>query len=160
MRRAALLLALLLVHGCGWMPWHEEEPREPPPVEDQHADEVRATLIDQWQDWRGVPYRMGGTDRRGLDCSAFAQLTYRDRFGIALPRDTSAQRAAGTEIPVERAQPGDLLFFDTGLRKEHVGIYAGEQQFLHVSTRAGVTLSSLLDPYWAPRLRCAVRPRD
>ena len=155
MKRIALLL-LVLLQGCGWAPWHDEEPEPAPPI--ASGTEVRAVLLEQLQDWKGVPYRMGGSDRRCLDCSAFAQLTYRERFGIALPRESSAQREAGVEIPLERALPGDLLFFDTGLRKQHVGIYAGQQQFLHVSTRAGVMLSSLRDPYWAPRLRAAVRP--
>jgi lipoprotein Spr len=155
MKRIALLL-LVLLQGCGWGTRPDEEPEPAPPL--ARESEVRAVLLEQWQDWRGVPYRMGGSDRRGLDCSAFAQLTFRERFGIELPRESSAQRGAGIEIPFERAVPGDLLFFDTGLRKQHVGIYAGEDQFLHVSTRAGVMLSSLRDPYWAPRLRAAVRP--
>lgn len=148
-----LVLAMLL-QGCGWLPWHEEEEA----LGNERA--VRTTLLEQLEDWKGVPYRMGGADRRGLDCSAFAQLTYRARFGIELPRESSAQRAAGVEIPFRRAEPGDLLFFDTGLRTQHVGIYAGEQQFLHVSTRAGVMLSSLRDPYWSGRLKAAIRIGD
>lgn len=157
--RVAIAALALLLAGCGWMPWQDEE-TEPPPASTPAGSEalVRAALLAQLHGWKGVPYRMGGTDRRGLDCSAFAQITYRERFGLALPRDSSAQRAAGHEVEPARAVPGDLLFFDTGPAEQHVGIYAGERQFLHVSTRAGVMLSSLVDPYWAPRLRAAVRP--
>jgi cell wall-associated NlpC family hydrolase len=104
-----------------------------------------------------VPYRLGGADRRGLDCSAFAQITYRERFGLDIPRETSAQHAAGAEVPLAAAAPGDLLFFDTGPREQHVGIYAGQRQFLHVSTRAGVMLSSVLEPYWAGRFKAVIR---
>ena len=158
--RVLALLALLLgLQGCGWMTREESQSGELPARVESGADAlVRAALIVQLQGWKGVPYRLGGADRRGVDCSAFAQLTYRERFGIQIPRDSAAQRVAGEEVMARDVQPGDLLFFDTGPREHHVGIYAGRQQFLHVSTRAGVMLSSLREPYWAARLRAAVRP--
>lgn len=154
----ALVLAL---GGCGWMPWHDNEPPTHPAVPGYvplaNAAAVRAVLLEQHRQWRGVPYRMGGADRKGLDCSGFTQLTFRQRFGVVLPRDTSAQRAAGREVEERRLVPGDLLFFDTGIFDRHVGIYMGERQFLHVSTRAGVMISSLGDKYWSRRFSHAVR---
>jgi cell wall-associated NlpC family hydrolase len=156
----ALLLSLAFgLQGCGGLPWREEaaETLPEPGHETTTALLVRAALLAQLRAWKGVPYRLGGHDRRGLDCSAFAQITYRERFGIDIPRETAAQRTAGIEVALPEVAPGDLLFFDTGRRVQHVGIYAGRRQFLHVSTQAGVMLSSVLDPYWSTRLRAAIR---
>ncbi|MFM7273216.1 MAG: NlpC/P60 family protein [Gammaproteobacteria bacterium] len=163
MRALFVLLPLLALGGCGWMGGAEEEPPPPlvkplpGPVNLRNAQAVREVLLEEHSAWKGVPYRLGGNDRRGLDCSAFTQRVYRERFGIAIPRETSSQRIAGRELPPARALPGDLLFFNTGPRDRHVGIYVGGQLFLHVSTQAGVMLSSLADSYWARRLVTAVR---
>ena len=163
-RRLWLLVWVLLLPACGWMGGDEEEP--PPPerpavvpgvVSLADPVAVRRALIARHSRWKGVPYRLGGDDPGGLDCSAFTQITYRDLFGIAIPRDTSAQRAAGRVLPPPQALPGDLLFFNTGLRERHVGIYMGGKEFLHVSTRAGVMISSLAEDYWARRFVSVVR---
>lgn len=162
--RLLLLAGVLLLPACSWMGAEEEEP--PPVVRPtaQHgvvslADPVavRQALLARHSRWKGVPYRLGGDDPGGLDCSAFTQLTYRDLFGIAIPRDTSAQRAAGHVLPPPQARPGDLLFFNTGRHERHVGIYMGGKEFLHVSTRAGVMISSLAEDYWARRFVSVVR---
>jgi lipoprotein Spr len=147
--------------GCGQMSRQEAEV-EPAAIIPDHVSladphAVRQALLGQYEQWKGVPYRYGGQDRRGLDCSAFTQLTYRQRFGIDLPRDTGAQRTVGNEVSRARMAPGDLLFFETGALSRHVGIYLGESRFLHVSERAGVMLSNLEDSYWARRFRRAVR---
>jgi cell wall-associated NlpC family hydrolase len=118
---------------------------------------ARAALLEQYLDWAGVPYRMGGRSREGLDCSGFIQLTYLQRFGVELPRDTSAQRSVGSKVEPSRLRPGDLVFFDTGPVERHVGIYVGRSQFLHVSSSTGVMLSRLDDGYWEARFRDAIR---
>ena len=163
MRSRLLVLALVfLLPACSWMSGDEEPAPQHPRPQPGYVDladpaAVRSALLAQHSAWKGVPYRMGGGDRRGLDCSAFAQLTYRQRFGIAIPRETSSQRQSGRALPAAEAVPGDLLFFNTGPRDRHVGIYVGTRQFLHVSTRAGVMISSLAEDYWARRLVTAVR---
>jgi murein DD-endopeptidase / murein LD-carboxypeptidase len=163
MRSRLLVLALvLLLPACSWMSGDEEPAPQHPRPQPGYVDladpaAVRSALLAQHSAWKGVPYRMGGSDRRGLDCSAFAQLTYRQRFGIAIPRETSSQRQSGRALAAADAVPGDLLFFNTGPRDRHVGIYVGTRQFLHVSTRAGVMISSLAEDYWARRLVTAVR---
>ena len=170
MNRIALLANVLLVSwltGCGWMGGPEPEPQAPPP-DDRHAalpgqvsladpEAARAALLEQYLDWAGVPYRMGGRSREGLDCSGFIQLTYLQRFGVELPRDTSAQRGVGRKVEPSRLLPGDLVFFDTGPTGRHVGIYVGKRQFLHVSSSTGVMLSRLDDGYWEARFRDAIR---
>lgn len=163
MRASLLLVLTLLLGGCGGMGGPEEEPPAPVtrplpgPVDLRNAQAVREALLQEHSQWKGVPYRLGGSDRRGLDCSAFTQRVYRERFGIAIPRETGSQRVAGRALPPSRAVPGDLLFFNTGPRDRHVGIYVGGELFLHVSTQAGVMLSSLAESYWARRLVTAVR---
>ncbi len=112
---------------------------------------MERALLEQHARWRGVPYRLGGTDRGGIDCSAFVQRTFAERFGIALPRTTAQQGRAGVAVTREALRPGDLVFFKTGRKLRHVGIYLGDGRFLHASTSRGVTLSSLENRYWRER---------
>ncbi|QSX33596.1 C40 family peptidase [Shewanella avicenniae] len=100
------------------------------------------------QQWRGVPYRFGGSSKRGIDCSAFVQLTYQQLANISLPRTTEAQATQGQAVPLSQLLSGDLVFFKTGWRSRHVGIYLSNNNFMHASTSEGVTVSSLNSPYW------------
>lgn len=111
--------------------------------------EVRTALYAQHDLWRGTPYVLGGTSRRGVDCSGFVQRTFDSHFGIAVPRTTELQSQQGQRIGRDALQAGDLVFFRTGNGKRHVGIYVEDGQFLHASTSRGVTLSRLDNPYWS-----------
>lgn len=110
--------------------------------------DVQTLLLDQYQDWKGVRYRMGGLSKNGIDCSGFVYLTYREQFQRTLPRTTAQQSLSGMQVRTQDLIPGDLVFFRTGRYQRHVGMYVGENQFLHVSSRKGVTLSALSTPYW------------
>ncbi|HEX4917269.1 MAG TPA: NlpC/P60 family protein [Limnobacter sp.] len=105
-------------------------------------------LMAQYRAWRGVPYKLGGESKEGIDCSAFVQITLREHFGVAVPRTTLAQSKQGESVERVSIRPGDLLFFRTGPTRRHVGFYLGRGQFLHASTRVGVTISRLDDAYW------------
>lgn len=109
-----------------------------------------AMLSEHQREWAGTPYRLGGQSRRGIDCSAFVQTTFRERFNINLPRTTREQVKYGTKVAKEDIQTGDLVFFKTGRGPNgyHVGIYVKDGQFLHASTKGGVIYSSLNSPYW------------
>lgn len=109
---------------------------------------VNAALGAQHADWLGAPYRLGGMAKDGIDCSGFTYVTFADWFGINLPRTAVAQSKLGTRVSWDGLAPGDLVFFKTGRKDRHVGIYAGSGAFLHASTSQGVTLSSLNSPYW------------
>ncbi|PEN15387.1 hypothetical protein CRI94_01460 [Longibacter salinarum] len=98
--------------------------------------------------WEGVPHRLGGTDRRGIDCSALTQVLYADVLGLDLPRETRRQSRVGTEIRRSNLQPGDLVFFRPGRKQRHVGIYLSNGEFVHASSSTGVTVSSLHTDYW------------
>jgi len=105
----------------------------------------------QYSQWRGVPYRNGGQGKRGIDCSAFVQQTFKDKFGLHLPRTTKQLSNYGRKITTTGLRPGDLVMFKTGWRDRHVGIYLEKYRFLHVSLTKGVTVSSMTDSYWYSR---------
>jgi len=114
------------------------------------AGAVRAQLNDQLSEWHGTPYRYGGLERNGVDCSGFVFRTFRDRFGVILPRSTAEQTRIGTKVSRKELLPGDLVFFKTGSGENglHVGIYDTNDEFIHASTSQGVIRSSLDNVYW------------
>ncbi|MCW8328590.1 NlpC/P60 family protein [Photobacterium sp. SDRW27] len=101
-----------------------------------------------YSSWKGTPYRLGGSSKRGIDCSAFVQVGYSSVFNQRLPRTTGEQARLGEWIPLAQATEGDLVFFKTGRTMRHVGIYLGNSEFLHASTSQGVVISRLDNPYW------------
>ncbi len=116
------------------------------------VDQGSVLLLKRHYDkWRGTPYVDGGMSPAGIDCSGYTVLAYRDLFGVNLPRTALEQAGSGREIPRQGLRSGDLVFFNTGRTKKHVGIYLYDDQFVHASLSRGVTLSSLDDPYWQER---------
>ncbi|RPH20434.1 endopeptidase [Buttiauxella warmboldiae] len=143
MRAWTILVACLLLAGCS---------HHSPPPNSRLSDSITviAQLNDQLNGWHGTPYRYGGMSRRGVDCSGFVSITFRDRFALQLPRETRQQAKIGTEIDKDDLLPGDLVFFKTGSGESglHVGIYDTDNQFIHASTSRGVMRSSLDNVYW------------
>ena len=144
-----------------------EVPRLPPPtvplmIAGNAADVVRTAL-----DAIGTPYQWGGTAANGFDCSGLIQYAYA-QHGIRLPRRSREQATSGNEVPpvVEALKPGDILLFSArpGGGVTHVGMYVGEQKFIH-SSSTGVKLSRLEvhDPdgaWWLTRWVGARRVRE
>jgi len=120
-------------------------------------DEVKTKLMAQYQEWRGVPYDHGGLSKRGVDCSGFVYLTYRNKFGINLPRSTEQQSRLGLQITPREMRAGDLVFFKSLFSDAHVGIYLGKGNFLHASTSQGVRISSMNNVYWRDKFWKAQR---
>ncbi|MCW8344527.1 NlpC/P60 family protein [Vibrio sp. ZSDZ65] len=110
-----------------------------------------APFLNEYKKWQGVPYRLGGTNFSGVDCSAFVQAVYNDAYSVKLPRTTAQQVNIGNKVNYNNAQSGDLVFFKTGYKTRHVGIYLGGNTFMHASTSKGVILSRLDNPYWAAK---------
>lgn len=105
----------------------------------------------------GAPYRFGGSSLKGIDCSSFVQKIYRI-FDIQLPRKASEQSKVGISISRENLTEGDLVFFHTNRSLGHVGIYIGNNEFVHASSRSkGVRIDSLDTPYYQKRFQRAVR---
>jgi len=121
---------------------------------------VRMALYDQFGVWRGVPYRLGGTSRSGVDCSGLVQLTFRDLFGIQLPRTTSELARMGETVKPRERRSGDLVFFRINRGLNHVGIYLEKNRFMHASASSGVMISSLDEAYWKKRYWKTVRPNS
>ncbi|SEM50350.1 C40 family peptidase [Halomonas caseinilytica] len=109
---------------------------------------IRQALLAQHERWLGTPYRLGGTSRRGVDCSALVQNIFADTFRLEIPRTTARQIHEGRRVSRDELRPGDLVFFRPPGAYRHVGIYVGDGRFLHASTSRGVKLSSLDNPYW------------
>ncbi len=100
----------------------------------------------------GTPYRNGGSDPSGFDCSGFVQWVFA-RHGLALPREVRDQCQAGDDIDRDEVKPGDLVFFETVSRgASHVGIALGGDQFVHApSSRAWSGSSATTSRYWSSR---------
>lgn len=99
----------------------------------------------------GTPHRLGGMNRRGIDCSGLMYVSF-ETVGIRLPRTSHEQSELGDRINDRRLQRGDLVFFRRRGRINHVGlvtaIRGNEVEFIHASTSRGVMHSRLSDPYW------------
>lgn len=103
-------------------------------------------LMSQYNKWAGTKYKYGGTTKNGVDCSAFVGHVYRDAFNIKLPRTTTELIKEGKSVKREDLRAGDMVFFRKG---QHVGIYLGNNQFMHSSTKNGVMISDLDKGYYA-----------
>lgn len=135
------------------------------PTSDVTADDVRAPdrittrIVDVALASIGTPYKWGGSDENGFDCSGLIQFAY-GTFGIRLPRTSTAQMYAGFQVAPEPAllRPGDVLGFsgDRPGKTDHVGLYIGASEFIH-SSSSGVRVSSLRNPYWMNSLVTARR---
>jgi len=108
----------------------------------------------------GVPYRRGGNSyESGFDCSGFVRAVYEQTFGLMLPRQAAQQAAATQVIDRSELQPGDLVFFNTLRRRfSHVGIYVGDNKFIHSpKPGAAVRIEDLRVNYWNRRFDGARR---
>ncbi|MDI6776568.1 MAG: NlpC/P60 family protein [Syntrophales bacterium] len=133
-------------------------------------EEANTELLGKWSDFNerelfvrvvkgflGAPYRFGGSSIRGIDCSAFVRKIYQF-FGINLPRTAREQSYVGKRVPRNELEEGDLVFFNTRRPVGHVGIYIGNNKFIHASFRnREVRVDSLESPYFDKRFIRAVR---
>jgi cell wall-associated NlpC family hydrolase len=101
----------------------------------------------------GTPYRYGGVNPSGFDCSGLVHYVHR-KVGIDTPRTTAAQRRRAQKVTLNALQTGDLLFFSiNGGKGRHVAIYEGNGVFIHApSSGKLVSRASLNDPYWRTRI--------
>lgn len=118
---------------------------------------VETQLEKQYQIYKGVPYKWGGTDRRGFDCSGFVGKVYKDGLKTQLPRSTKEIATMGRKVSKHKLKPGDLVFFRPSRKYRHVGIYVGDNLFMHSSTSKGIMKSKLDNTYWKKKFRYAKR---
>ncbi len=108
----------------------------------------------------GINYRRGGTDpEKGLDCSGFVQVVFREAVGKFLPRTAKEQSQVGDAVDKKELKAGDLVFFNTMRRAfSHVGIYLGDNRFMHAPrTGAKVRVEDMSQSYWVKRYNGARR---
>jgi cell wall-associated NlpC family hydrolase len=107
---------------------------------------------------RGAPYKDGGIDPTGFDCSGFVHYVY-EQHGVAMPRQVRDQFRIGKNVDRDRLEPGDLVFFSTvAPGASHVGIVIGGDQFIHAPSERGVVrVESLNQQYWSSRFIGAKR---
>ncbi|MGF0236837.1 C40 family peptidase [Rhodococcus sp. IEGM1300] len=113
------------------------------------------SILERGMSLIGTRYRFGGTSEAGFDCSGFIGYLFREEAGMNLPRST--REMINVDAPLvsrSNLKPGDLLFFATNGRRgrvSHAGIYLGDDQFIHSSSRrsGGVRVDSLGDSYWS-----------
>jgi probable lipoprotein NlpC len=95
-------------------------------------------------DWAGVQYRLGGLDKKGIDCSGFALLLKKKIYGVDLPRRSRDQAEVIKKKSFNQLKEGDLIFFSFGGREvDHVGVYLNGDYFVHASPSRGVIVDNL-----------------
>lgn len=117
---------------------------------------IRDKLVQAGLDAVGTPYAWGGEDPEdGFDCSGLTAFVYREIASLELPRRARDQRAEGKKVSRPELEPGDLVFFATTRRRNvvsHVGIYIGDNQFVHAPSRGStVRVDSMDSAYWSKR---------
>ncbi len=123
------------------------------------ADAVTGVL-DHGLSLLGIRYRFGGnTPQSGFDCSGFVRHVFSDALGVLLPRTAFDMASVGVTVGRDALQPGDLVFFNTLSRAfSHVGIYMGDNKFMHANSRGGgVRVDDMTGRYWARRFNGARR---
>jgi murein DD-endopeptidase len=154
------LLASLMLGACA----PRARPRVLPPatrtprgtVEPAAASSADA-IAAQATSLCGAPYRAGGSDTAGFDCSGLVQYVFA-QAGVSLPRDVAGQYREGRKVDPDDIRPGDLLFFDTGgTRPSHVAIAVGDGAFVHAPSAGGAVRMERFTSYWSKRFVRAKR---
>ncbi|PCH76290.1 MAG: peptidase P60 [Flavobacteriaceae bacterium] len=114
----------------------------------KHSKTTKEKLAIVFKKYEHTPYRYGGTDSRGFDCSGFVQRAYLEAFNTHIPRTTRQLISTGEKVVKNNYQIGDLLFFKPSKKYYHVGIYSGNNTFIHSASSSGVTKTNLNNPYW------------
>lgn len=112
------------------------------------------------EDWYGVPYRYGGCDKSGVDCSCFANVLYQQVYSKTIARSANDIFKSCDQLSLGELQQGDFLFFKIGGTSiTHVGIFLKGTYFIHSSSSRGVILNSLDEAYYKKYFFCAGKLR-
>ncbi len=149
-----MLGVALLTAACAGVP---RSTASTSPIEQTSAT---ARAADHAYAMLGAPYRPGGIDAAGFDCSGLVHYSFR-KIGVALPRTTQGLQKVGVEIAPGELAKGDLLFFDQeGKKASHVAIYLGDGRFVHAPSSGGkVRTDDLEFAYWRKHFTVARRLR-
>ncbi|TXL62436.1 C40 family peptidase [Zeimonas arvi] len=168
-RANIVLAATILVAGLAAAPTGVLAAGEPPATRAagdgaaasaDHPTNPAAELVIRSLSMLGVNYKWGGdSPDTGLDCSGLVRFVYEETLGKVLPRRSVEMSREGESVDRHELKPGDLVFFNTLRRAfSHVGIYIGNNQFVHAPSRGKqVRVESLESSYWAKRFNGARR---
>jgi len=145
---ALLLLALSACSGTAKPPFHYKQ--EIPNSKNSDPKTVNK-ITKAFKKWQGTPYKWGGNSTRGVDCSGLVTQVYKNKFDLSLPRTSETQVTQGFRVSRNKLKVGDLVFFKTGRTTRHLGIYVGDNKFMHASSSRGVIITSLNNSYWKPK---------
>ena len=144
-----------ILAGCTSVKTSHNKPAKPiPSLVNIQADGAGREVVMYALGLLETQYQFGGTNpEAGLDCSGLVMLVYKNALGIQLPRSAAEMAHAARPVSKARLQAGDLVFFKTSERSfSHVGIYLGDDKFIHApSSRGKVRIESLANSYFAPR---------
>lgn len=152
--QAFLFLSIVLLVGCTPNPRYRIRYEIVPPKDKskplEFSNESSDRIIAVVNDFLGTPYKIGGTDKNGMDCSGFVSAVFSNSISMQLPRSTSEMWKLGWSIEKKNLKIGDLVFFRTGTSKnpDHIGIYVGNGKFTHASRSKGVVVTDMSDKYW------------
>lgn len=106
-------------------------------------------LFSSIYDWMGVPYKYGGNDKKGVDCSGFISIIYPPVYNIQVPRASALMYKEAQPVEKKHLREGDIVFFKINTREVgHAGIFLFDDYFVHASTSRGVMISRLGETYW------------
>jgi cell wall-associated NlpC family hydrolase len=130
----------------------EAVPDRTPPAQPVIAAPDAYSIAGTALSLRGAPYRDGGSDPSGFDCSGFVRYVFA-QHGVQLPRTVTEQFRAGRRVDVNELQPGDLVFFTTiAPGVSHVGMVIGGDEFVHAPSSSGIVrVEHLGATYWSSR---------
>lgn len=128
-------------------------------IDNRQLPEPTVRLLAEADTWLGVPYRYGGNDRDGVDCSALVLQVFDRSLKLKVPRNSRKQYDFCAPVDRTLIVPGDLVFFSTPSSGDvgHVGIYVGNGNMVHASSSRGVVLSNIDEPYFVKHFRGAGR---
>ncbi|MDD2720869.1 MAG: C40 family peptidase [Gallionella sp.] len=146
MKRFLALSILLLMSACSTTR-HDTVSHTTTPSDESRMNSLAIYAMSL----SDTPYRYGGADpENGFDCSGFVQFVFQNSVGMSLPRTSAEMSRVGIPMDISELRPGDLVFFNTRhSRFSHVGIFIGENRFVHSpKTGKAISIASLDDRYW------------
>ncbi len=120
--------------------------------------DISKKLKKEIEHWLGVPYRYGGRDKKGIDCSGLICVLYQSLYKTDIPKTVKLQYEACKKIPLKKLREGDLVFFNPeGKEVTHIGLYLSDHTFVHASVSKGVVISNLENAYYKKSAVCGGR---
>ena len=160
-----VISALLLMSACSQMPQRSANHRVSIATQQSQASQrpqlspvasqnpLRNHMVNIARSTIGTAYKWGGDNpRQGFDCSGLMSYVHKNAMGIKIPRTAAKQRDQSRTISYAKLQPGDMLFFKTGRKTNHVGVYIGDRKFIHApSGGKRVKIAKMDSSYWYKR---------